>query len=357
MASSHPGTCFDAPSGVDSNVTVVLRDISGLVTFGRFTGSTPVTANEYQKGCILEKTDATPGQTTTYENIGTVASPNFATVSSGGVGITELNTDVLAGPGVGNQTATVVGFDTVPLSGPAVVDASFYVYDTAQFNPVIMSGDATMDNAGAVTVTGINGAGLGTTTATPGNILVADAGSLWQSVTVTKDATMSDAGLLTVVGLQGYTVLASVPPTGGALCFDGTFWGGNKVPMLIATGIGFDFNSAADQTLTMVGIGSTFVITDVVIKNASTNLTTADTFAIWSGASQTGSQYAGLATGSIAKLTTNTKFISLAQEQGAGVTGAAFFNEAAGTSLIASVLVLQGAPATADVLVFGYVLA
>ncbi|NLN30107.1 MAG: hypothetical protein GX158_02540, partial [Bacteroidales bacterium] len=58
-----------------------------------------------------------------------------------------------------------------------------------------ISGDATISSTGVVTVGGINGAALGTTTATDNNILVAD-GTRWNSVAMSSDATIDNTGSL-----------------------------------------------------------------------------------------------------------------------------------------------------------------
>lgn len=252
-------------------------------------------------------------------------SPNYITWVAGGVGsgITSLTGDV---------TATGPGAAAATISANVITDA--------------------MVNASA----GISFSKLATLTSA--NILVGSVANVATSVTMSKDGKMSNTGQLTVVGLQGNTVLASTPDIGGALIYDGTFWGSNPVSSLLFTLIGANMNTTADQA--MVGpvlAGTAFVITDIVIKNASVSLTTADTGGFWSGAAQSGSHYAELDTASLAKLTANTKFISLAQEQGAGVAGAAFSNDVAGTSVIFSLGTAQGAAATADILVYGYVLA
>jgi hypothetical protein len=51
---------------------------------------------------------------------------------------------------------------------------------------------------GTATVAKINGATLGTTTATDGNILVADAANLWQSVAMSGDVTIVNTGATTI---------------------------------------------------------------------------------------------------------------------------------------------------------------
>ncbi|HQJ81473.1 MAG TPA: hypothetical protein PLM01_03090, partial [Bacteroidales bacterium] len=60
-----------------------------------------------------------------------------------------------------------------------------------------ISGDATINSTGVITVGRINGAALGTTTATNNNILVAD-GTRWNSVAMSNDATISNTGSLTL---------------------------------------------------------------------------------------------------------------------------------------------------------------
>ncbi|MCX6300986.1 MAG: hypothetical protein NTW82_02275, partial [Bacteroidia bacterium] len=60
-----------------------------------------------------------------------------------------------------------------------------------------VSGDATINNTGVVTVGRINGTPLGSTAATNSNILVAD-GTQWNSVDMEGDATIDNAGTLTL---------------------------------------------------------------------------------------------------------------------------------------------------------------
>jgi hypothetical protein len=62
---------------------------------------------------------------------------------------------------------------------------------------VTMSGDATITNAGAVTVAKINGNLLGATTPTSGNLLVAN-GTSWVSVPTSGDVTIVTGGATTI---------------------------------------------------------------------------------------------------------------------------------------------------------------
>ncbi len=68
-----------------------------------------------------------------------------------------------------------------------------------------ISGDATLSNAGVVAVTKINGTALGTTTATTGNVLVAN-GTSWATATISGDAALVAGGALTVSKIGGKTV-------------------------------------------------------------------------------------------------------------------------------------------------------
>lgn len=60
-----------------------------------------------------------------------------------------------------------------------------------------LSGDGTLSAAGALAVTRINGAALGTTTPTSANLLIGD-GTQWVTRAMSGDATISNAGAVTV---------------------------------------------------------------------------------------------------------------------------------------------------------------
>ncbi|MCX6329562.1 MAG: hypothetical protein NTZ85_08640, partial [Bacteroidia bacterium] len=80
----------------------------------------------------------------------------------------------------------------------ALTDGHIYVGNASSVaTDVAMSGDASIINTGAVTVGRINGATLGTTTATNNNILVAN-GTQWNSVPTSGDVTIDNTGLTTI---------------------------------------------------------------------------------------------------------------------------------------------------------------
>ncbi len=153
--------------------------------------------------------------------------------ANGGTGVTSLsglatnlnlsgtNSGDLALAAVGNTpedcgatlTGQVLALQPFDATHPGLVKASgggttnFLRADGTFSAPVggltALTGDGTATGPGsaALTVAKINGASLGTTTATAGNILIAD-GSAWQSVAPTGDVTVSSAGSLMVTLLD-----------------------------------------------------------------------------------------------------------------------------------------------------------
>ena len=81
-----------------------------------------------------------------------------------------------------------------------------------------LAGDVTGPQGTTVTAK-INGATLGTTTATSGHILVADGGSLWQSVAMSSDATIVAGGALTLAS-KGSAGSCGSATSSCALTFD-----------------------------------------------------------------------------------------------------------------------------------------
>lgn len=130
--------------------------------------------------------------------------------------------------------------------------------------------------------------------------------------------------------------------------------------------IGADMNSTADQLIKLSG-GTKFIVTDIIITNASTSLTTAGGVNFFNQPSQGGTVVAygnttGLGTNSpLVVLTTRDKAISLIRvAQDTVPTGDGFYgfltNPVIDNNLYFSLYVAQGTPATADIYVFGYTL-
>ena len=117
--------------------------------------------------------------------------------------------------------------------------------------------------------------------------------------------------------------------------------GGAQWEGKLGTVTGVDLNSTAKQTLITVPAGKTAVVTKVILRNASTSLTTASCgFGFDAG----GSNVVVAATHT--ELTDATSYTMLAAKVGSGLgTGGATFGIKCGTA--------QGATATADVDVYG----
>lgn len=125
--------------------------------------------------------------------------------------------------------------------------------------------------------------------------------------------------------------------------------------VLLGTLTGANFNSTADQAISLTAPSALYVITQILVTNTSTSLTTAKgTF--YAGASKTNAIF-GATTSSFTALTASG---SVSMVNSAATTfGGAFANArfTAGTTIYLSLTTAQGATATADVYVFGINLA
>lgn len=119
------------------------------------TGAPTATAGKFIEAAMV----ANAVDSNAYLNTGTTASPVWTLLDVAGAGgITELTGDVTAGPGNGSQTATVAAIDLETATVTGIADTEIMIgtgAGTAAF--AAMSGNATMDNTGAVTVTGAAG--------------------------------------------------------------------------------------------------------------------------------------------------------------------------------------------------------
>lgn len=109
-----------------------------------------------------------------------------------------------------------------------------------------------------------------------------------------------------------------------------------------------NFNETSDQQIQWIP-GNIFLVTDIVITNASTSLTTATDGELWTGALRTGQKIANILT--FSGLTTNTKYLNV---HNGGVT--LDETDTTGIFLYFSLGTPQGVVATADIHIFGYIL-
>ena len=75
------GSNFFAPQG--AAVQIALTDENGLAVLAKCTGSLPTTANTFQHGCIMIKTDSGEGNSALYENTGSPDSPSWTLIGGG----------------------------------------------------------------------------------------------------------------------------------------------------------------------------------------------------------------------------------------------------------------------------------
>jgi hypothetical protein len=127
-----------------------------------------------------------------------IATPGYINMPEAPGSLARLNDDI-TGDTSGDHTGTLNGVTI----GNIVANDGWVIVGTAQnseLKTVAMSGDTSITNAGAMTVSAINGAGLGVTTATDGNILVATAagGGDWVSVTPSNDIGVANSGAMTI---------------------------------------------------------------------------------------------------------------------------------------------------------------
>lgn len=73
-----PGTNFF--SKLSGTVDVALTDALGKAVLAKCTGSIPTTADTFQKGCVMLKTDAATATVGLYTNTGTLATPVWSSV-------------------------------------------------------------------------------------------------------------------------------------------------------------------------------------------------------------------------------------------------------------------------------------
>lgn len=110
-------------SDISSTLSIALADASGLAILAKCTGAPPTTANVFQHGCLIIRTDSGSGNPALYENTGTSAVPSWNLVGAVSAGeITLANGSLLVGNGSGVAAA------------------------------VALSGDATIVNTGAITI-------------------------------------------------------------------------------------------------------------------------------------------------------------------------------------------------------------
>ncbi len=127
---------------VTSTLSISLTDETGKAMYGKCVGVPPTTANLFQHGCLLVRTDSGTGNPALYENVGTAASPSWnlvGTVSAGEISLAEGSFLV------GNSSGVATALDA-KTSGRVLVGNGTTVTSVA------LSSDATLASSGALTI-------------------------------------------------------------------------------------------------------------------------------------------------------------------------------------------------------------
>lgn len=145
-----------------------------------------------------------------------------------------------------------------------------------------------------------------------------------------------------LAGVKANSSIKSVPSSGSVLqLYKGTI----------------NMNATSDQLINLSG-GSEFVITDIVLTNASVNLNVASDFEIWDSVSRSGNQICSSVVGIIdqlQKLTSPNKIINRENNGiGFGTPASPLNIVSVGNSIYASLGSPQGTDSSVDCYVFGY---
>lgn len=147
---------------------ISLTDSTGLATQANCTGTPDVTANVYQHGCQMIRTDTTTGTTATYENIGSSAIPSWAlsatktTMATSATIATTGNTDVYV---IVPQTGAISSIDFSGVDALATSDTNYITWTVTNLGQA---------GAGSTAILATTPAGINTTKATGGTAIAAN---------------------------------------------------------------------------------------------------------------------------------------------------------------------------------------
>lgn len=207
------------------------------------------------------------------------------------------------------------------------IDTQFTDGDTTP--SVAVSNDYYTANSTATTITNFDNPSLGQVI----RVRIDDA-----NTTIANNSTIITGSGLNIIGIQGVVY---------SFVYRGTAWHNISTPIpadtLLATVAGVDMNTATPTSLFTVPSGRICIVTRVVVRNASTSLTTVQTSWGWNSASFNDWETAFV----LAALTTSANFRLIIPLNGAKIGTAGQIFKALNT-------VLQGGAATTTMDVFGY---
>lgn len=238
----------------DTGVTVNLKAANGrsLHCSGTVAASTLDTTLEYEKGCMYIKTDVVTGTKAMYENVGTATTPSWNLLGETVAGdITLAEGNIL----VGNSSGVGVALDI------GATDTGIAIGNGTTATIAVLSGDATMTNAGVVTVDAATAAFAVGTSATVGTTLG-----------VTGLSTLTGGATIGGALIQGGTGAITSTSGAGAVAVTG------QIHEVTTTGTGDALtlaNGTAGQRLTVIYVaegagGDTAVITPTTLAGGST---------------------------------------------------------------------------------------
>jgi len=154
------------PTPLNATCTLLLGDEAGLAVIAECTGTPPTTANVFQVGCSITRTDAGVGDTVVFTNIGTAAAPVW--------GSSQLEETV-------NLTAAqLIAMYATPVAVVAPVAGKAIFVDSVDF---VMTRTSTAFTGGGVVAvqydSTANGAGTATTATIAATVVTGAAGTTY----------------------------------------------------------------------------------------------------------------------------------------------------------------------------------
>lgn len=246
--------------------------------------------------------------------------------------------------------------ETITYSG--LTGLTFQVGDTVTGGVTSATGVVVSNSGTALVLSGITTSFqvAETITGTYGKIDYSALTGTFQIGETVTGGTSSATGVI-VSNASGAMIISTITGTftGGETITGGTSSATATADTYTAPGSAtVDFVGGEGETAVFLEGGEKFGITDIVIKNATASLTTADDFGINSAINRTGTQIATISTSALALLTSSDTFISaLLGASGYTLTE----NVVTSPEVFLSLGTPQGGAALADIDIYGYVLA
>ena len=158
---------------------------------------------------------------------------------SGGSGITQLTGDVTAGPGSGSQAATVARINGVALGSTTATAGNLLIGSGTQWITRAITGDFSITSLGVATVTAINGGAYPTSAKlvgtngsaqpiaaalTSAHLYVGNGSNLPADVAASGDVSLTNAGAFTVTAINGVALGSTTATANNVLVANGSQW-------------------------------------------------------------------------------------------------------------------------------------